>query len=99
MISKDKEIVENQINEINLNEEEARKKREQAWRTMKITLSLFGISFTILGGYLIFTLGAPTTDPDQMNLHQDIADKPVWQQYLIRTYRELDFYTRVSIYD
>lgn len=95
MISKDKEIVENQINEINLNEEEARKKREQAWRTMKITLSLFGISFTILGGYLIFTLGAPTTDPDQMNLHQDIADKPVWQQYLIRTYRELDFYTRL----
>lgn len=95
LIAKDK--VETPNNETNENEEEARKKREQAWRTMKITLSLFGIGFTVLGGYLIFSLGAPSTDPDQMNLHQDIVDKPIWQQYLIRTYRELDFYTRVSI--
>ncbi|XP_044765476.1 mitochondrial import inner membrane translocase subunit TIM50-C-like [Coccinella septempunctata] len=95
LIAKDKDIRENQIKESSENEDEARKKREHAWRTMKITLSLFGISFTILGGYLIFTLGAPTTDPDQINLHHDIANKPVWQQYIIRTYRELDFYTRL----
>ncbi|KAL3289392.1 hypothetical protein HHI36_022822 [Cryptolaemus montrouzieri] len=95
LIAKDKEVVENPTNDADDDEEEAKKKRQQSWKTMKITLSIFGITFTCLGGYLIFSLGAPPTDPDQLNLHADIEDKPIWQQYLIRTYRELYFYTRL----
>ncbi|KAK9889984.1 hypothetical protein WA026_008795 [Henosepilachna vigintioctopunctata] len=95
LIAKERYCADKESDEKIEEEEEARKKREKTWKTTKITLSIFGISFTCLGGYLIFSLGAPPTDPDQMNLHADIEDKPIWQQYLIRTYRELDFYTRL----
>ncbi|KAJ8983085.1 hypothetical protein NQ317_007127 [Molorchus minor] len=40
-------------------EEKAQKQREQSWKTMKLTLAFFGISFTCLGAYLVITLGAP----------------------------------------
>jgi len=39
-----------------MNEEEV-KKREKAWRTVKITFWSFGGGFTILGSWLVYELG------------------------------------------
>lgn len=77
-------------------EEETEEKKEKTkskfgWKT---SLGIFGVTFTCIGSYLVLTLGAPG-DENEMSLHADIADKPVWLQYLIRTYRELDFYAKL----
>ncbi|XP_019880296.1 mitochondrial import inner membrane translocase subunit TIM50-C-like [Aethina tumida] len=77
-------------------EEEQRKQREASWKTMKRTLTAFGVTFLCLGGYLIISLGGPELDSDGDPVHEeDLKDKPIWQQYLIRTYRELDYYRRL----
>ncbi|CAH1103477.1 unnamed protein product [Psylliodes chrysocephalus] len=76
-------------------EEEKRKQRENSWRTMKLTLAFFGLSFTCFGGYLIFTLGSPEKDINGEPIRDDLVDKPVVLQYIIRTYRELDYYKRL----
>lgn len=80
-----------------VNEEEKQKQREQSWKTMKITLAVFGASFTCLGAYLIYTLGKPEIDPEGYPIKDDLSDKPIIIQYIIRTYRELDYYRRVRI--
>lgn len=63
---------------------------------MKITLAVFGASFTCLGAYLIYTLGRPELDPEGYPIKDDLSDKSIITQYIIRTYRELDYYRRVS---
>ncbi|KAG5896260.1 hypothetical protein JTB14_033557 [Gonioctena quinquepunctata] len=76
-------------------EEESKKQREKAWRTMKRTLAFFGISFTCLGGYLIFTLGSPEKDLNGNPIKDNLADRNIILQYIIRTYRELDYYKKL----
>lgn len=63
---------------------------------MKITLAVFGASFTCLGAYLIYTLGSPELDHEGYAVKDNLSEKPVILQYIIRTYRELDYYRRVN---
>lgn len=62
---------------------------------MKITLAVFGASFTCLGAYLIYTLGGPEIDQDGFPVKDELSNKNVIFQYLVRTYRELDYYRKV----
>ncbi|CAG9816825.1 unnamed protein product [Phaedon cochleariae] len=78
-----------------IDEEDARKQREQSWRTMKLTLAFFGVSFTCLGAYLILTLGSLEKDIDGTPIKDDLSDRNIIMQYLIRTYRELDYYRKL----
>ncbi|RZC32459.1 NIF domain containing protein [Asbolus verrucosus] len=86
-----KDVVEKKTSE----EEDAKKQREASWRTMKLTLIFFGVSFGCLGTYLIFVLGAPERDKDGKVIEDDLSNLAIWRQYLIRTYRELDNYRRL----
>lgn len=63
---------------------------------MKLTLAFFGISFTCMGVYLIITLGAPEKDLNGKPIKDDLSNENITKQYLTRTYRELDYYRRVS---
>ncbi|KAJ8943968.1 hypothetical protein NQ318_013549 [Aromia moschata] len=74
-----------------------KKQREQSWRTMKSTLAFFGIWFTCMGAYLIFTLGAPEKDMDGRPIKDDLSDENIIKQYITRTYRELDYYRREKL--
>jgi hypothetical protein len=76
-------------------EEEAKKERESSWRTMKLTLIFLGMSFTCLGTYLVFVLGAPERDKDGSVIEDDLSNLAIWRQYFVRTYRELDNYRRL----
>lgn len=78
-----------------MDEEEARKQREQSWRTMKFTLMFFGIGFSCLGTYLVVTLGAPQNDEDGKPLRDEFSDYSVFKAYLLRTWRELEYYRKV----
>lgn len=64
---------------------------------MKLTLAFFGVSFTCLGGYMIFTLGAPEQDLEGNIIKDDLVHKNVILQYITRTYRMLEYYRRVSV--
>lgn len=75
---------------------EDKRQKEQSWKAMKLTLTGFGISFTCVGIYLVFTLGSPVKDLDGKPIRDDLFDQNIVKQYIIRTYRELDYYKRVS---
>lgn len=77
-------------------EEEAKKQRDASWKKMKLTLLLFGVSFGLTGGYVVFVLGAPEKDIDGKPIKDDLSDLPLVKQYLFRAYRELDYYRRVK---
>lgn len=81
----------------NNEEEEQKKQRESAWRTMKLTLIAFGMSFTCLGGYLIFEFGKAPVDPEGNPITDEFSNMPVYKQYFYRTLKELDYYKRVCL--
>ncbi|KAJ8929625.1 hypothetical protein NQ314_017667 [Rhamnusium bicolor] len=82
-------------NQEKIDEEEAKKQREHSWRTMKLTLAFFGVSFTCMGVYIVFTLGAPEKDMEGNPIRDNLSDQNIIKQYIIRTYRELDYYRRL----
>lgn len=84
------------VNQEKIDEEEARKQREQSWRTMKLTLMFFGISFSVVGTYLVVSLGAPQRDEDGVPIRDEFSDYSIVKAYLLRTIRELDYYRKVS---
>ncbi|XP_030756183.1 mitochondrial import inner membrane translocase subunit TIM50-C-like [Sitophilus oryzae] len=76
-------------------EQEAQKQREQSWRTMKLALIFFGVSFSCFGTYLVVTLGAPDKDEEGVPIRDEFSDKPLIKAYLMRTFRELEYYRRL----
>lgn len=77
-------------------EEEAKKQRDASWKKMKLTLMVFGVSFGLLGGYMVFVLGAPEKDMEGKDIRDEFTDMPLVKQFFLRTYRELDYYRRVG---
>nr|AEE62653.1 unknown [Dendroctonus ponderosae] len=82
-------------NQDKIDEEEAKKQREQSWRTMKLTLLFFGVGFSCMGSYLIVTLGAPQKDDDGVAIRDQFSDYPTFKSYLYRTWRELEYYRKL----
>lgn len=76
-------------------EEENRKSREQAWRTMKYTLTMFGVTFTALGGWLIVEYGAPEVDEHGEVIRDEFSDLGTVRQYFMRMFRQLDYFQKV----
>lgn len=77
-------------------EEEAKRARESAWRTMKYTLIFFGVTITFTGAYLIITLGQPKIGEDGEPVEDAFSEMATAKQYLFRCYSELDYYKRVN---
>ncbi|XP_060516058.1 mitochondrial import inner membrane translocase subunit TIM50-C-like [Cylas formicarius] len=78
-----------------VDDEETKKQRERSWRTMKITLWVFGISFTCIGTYCIISFGAPQKDSNGIPIRDEFSDKPILKAYLMRTFKELEYYRRL----
>ncbi|CAH0562605.1 unnamed protein product [Brassicogethes aeneus] len=83
------------IEKLQEDDEEQQKQRETSWRRMKRTLFAFSFTFVFLGGYIIVKLGSPEIDNDGEVVVDDLKNKSIVSQYLIRTYRELDYYRRL----
>lgn len=77
-------------------DQEKSQAREASWRKMKYTLLAFGLSFVVIGGYLIFQLGKPPVDEYGTRIRDEFSDLPWWRQYLARAMFEIDYYKRVS---
>nr|CAH7741977.1 unnamed protein product [Callosobruchus chinensis]CAH7753256.1 unnamed protein product [Callosobruchus chinensis] len=75
-------------------EDDEKNRKEQSQKTMRV-LAFLGISFTCVGTYLVFTLGAPEKDAEGNPIKDDLYEKPLALQYILRTYRELDYYRRL----
>lgn len=76
-------------------EEETKKQREQSWRTMKLTLMFFGISFTCMGTYLIVNLGGPDKDEEGVPIRDQFSDYSLIKAYLMRTFSQLEYYRKL----
>lgn len=66
--------------------------RIQSTKNKKITIIS---SLVWLTGYLIYNLGAAETDQHGFPIKDDLSQKPIFFQYLIRSYRELKYYGRL----
>lgn len=86
---------ESKQNEGQTEDEESRKQKESAWRAMKFTFVAFGVSFTCLGGYIIYELGKPPMDSEGRPMFDEFSQMPAVKQYILRTLRELDYYKRM----
>lgn len=75
--------------------EDLRKYQEKSWRTMKITLSLFAMTFTGIGVFLIYKLGGPKYGENGVLIEDDFTHMPLTFQYLLRTVSELNYYKRL----
>lgn len=68
----------------------------RSWTLLKTILPVLAIATTSsLGISLVLILGAPDIDVDGKLLKDDLSDKPVQKQYIIRTYRELKYYFKL----
>lgn len=77
------------------NESGINRKVGRFWTASKTVLLLFGTSAFSLGFYLIVTLGSPDVDPSGRIQKDELHNKYIIIQYLIRAYRELEYYFRL----
>lgn len=63
--------------------------------SLRNTFIVFGVSFTFIGGFLLYKFGQPVIDEDGNLVRDEFSDLPLWQQYIYRTLREVDYYTRL----
>lgn len=78
-----------------LNEAFNQKSSEVSGGSLKATLAIFGITFTCVGGYLVYQLGGPAVAEDGSVIHDEFSKMPVWKQYIYRTLKELDYYKKM----
>lgn len=72
-----------------------KRKSEAAWKSVKTSLAVIGVTFGCLSGFLVYTLGKPSLDEDGGLVVDEYSDLPMWQQYFYRTLKELDYYKRL----
>ncbi|GLG99423.1 Mitochondrial import inner membrane translocase subunit TIM50-C [Gryllus bimaculatus] len=75
--------------------EEERKRRESSWKMMKYSFAAFGVSFGLLGSYLLYDLGSPKRDENGNVIEDEFTHKPLIQQFFGRMMKELDYYKRM----
>ncbi|XP_054288817.1 mitochondrial import inner membrane translocase subunit TIM50-C-like [Macrosteles quadrilineatus] len=81
--------------EKNEEDEEELRKREQSWRTMKLSLIAMGSSIVLLGGYIIISFGAPLQNEDGSFEEDEFSRLPTVSQYLKRAYRNSSLYLKM----
>lgn len=69
-----------------------------SWRTIRNSLIIFGVTFTLIGSYLIYTSGTTKYDSNGAEIIDEYTDRNLFVKYLSRTYKELKLYQKVRTY-
>ncbi|XP_071057134.1 mitochondrial import inner membrane translocase subunit TIM50-C-like isoform X2 [Onthophagus taurus] len=77
------------------NDDNEQNEQEHSWQTMKFTLTLFGISFTGIGLFLIMELGKPKINEDGIEIEDEFSNLSLLEQYLYRTADQLNYYRKL----
>ncbi|XP_039291610.1 mitochondrial import inner membrane translocase subunit TIM50-C [Nilaparvata lugens] len=85
----------NKEEKMNEDEEEMARRRQEANRKTKYMLIAMGSFLGLLGGSLVFNLGAPRLDEDGNEVEDEFSSLPIVSQYLKRMLRELDYYNKM----
>lgn len=76
-------------------DEEEKKEKESSWKRMKLGFVAFGVSATVMGGWVIYDFGAPERDADGQIIEDEFSKLPVVQQYVQRMWKSLTYYQKV----
>lgn len=57
--------------------------------------AIFGVSATFMGGWMIYDLGSPETDPNGNIIIDEFSELPAVRQYLKRMWKSLTYYQKV----
>lgn len=75
--------------------EELEKYENNSWKTVRNTLIILGVSFTIICSYFIYTSGTTKYDPNGVEIIDEHSQRNVFAKYLLRSYDELKIYQKV----
>ncbi|KAJ8927858.1 hypothetical protein NQ314_019636 [Rhamnusium bicolor] len=70
-----------------------KKTKTQTWKSITQKLAYFGASVTCIGVYLISFLGSAERDEDEKPIRDDLSNRNIINQYILRAYRELVYYS------
>lgn len=75
--------------------EELEKFDNNSWKTVRNSLIILGVSFTIIGSYFIYVSGRTRYDLNGVEIIDEYSNKNVIIKYLLRSYNELKVYQKV----
>lgn len=78
--------------------EELEKYDNNSWKTVRNSLILLGVSFTVIGSYLIYESGRTKYNLNGDEIVDSYSDRSTFMRYMLRTLHELKAYQRVSNY-
>ncbi|GJQ81933.1 hypothetical protein Trydic_g20400 [Trypoxylus dichotomus] len=76
-------------------EESDGKKQENSWQTMKYTFTIFGVTFTVAGLFLLFEFGAPSVNEDGEVIEDEYSQLSPPMQYIYRTAKQINYYRKL----
>lgn len=78
-------------------DEDERKDDANSWRTMKYTFTIFGVTVTFAGLFLLMEFGGPNLGEDGEVVEDEYSNHAVPIQYLYRTLKQMNYYRKVSV--
>ncbi|KAJ6635307.1 Mitochondrial import inner membrane translocase subunit TIM50-C [Pseudolycoriella hygida] len=76
-------------------EEEDRKEKESSWKRMKLGFVVFGVSASMLCGWIIYDLGSPEKDENGMEIEDEFSKMSIIPQYFKRMWRSMTYYQKM----
>lgn len=67
-----------------------------SWRTMKFTFTIFGVTVTVAGLFLLMEFGGPNLGEDGEVIEDEYSNLSVPTQYLYRTFKQMKYYKKVK---
>lgn len=67
--------------------EKSQQEREKTYRTLKYSFIAFGVMMSSMGGFLIWSWGAPNVDGFGKDIRDEFSDMMLPKQYLLRTWK------------
>lgn len=69
---------------------------ESSWQAMKYTFTIFGVTFTAVGLFLLIEFGAPSVDEDGEVIEDEYSNRALPIQYVYRTLKQMNYYRKVG---
>ncbi|KAI4454707.1 nuclear lim interactor-interacting factor-related [Holotrichia oblita] len=66
-----------------------------SWRTMKYTFTIFGVTVTVTGLFLLMEFGAPGLGEDGQVIEDEYSKLSIPAQYIYRTFKQMNYYRKL----
>ncbi|XP_072938286.1 mitochondrial import inner membrane translocase subunit TIM50-C-like [Epargyreus clarus] len=94
-INQDAQEIKKEQEKFEKENQEKAEENAKSWNRMKMGFAVFGGAMTVMGGIMIFEMGAPRLDDSGAVIEDEFSHMPVVLQYLRRAWKELTFYEKM----